>query len=218
MPYLIIDTSSERGIIAYGSSQEILFEKELPFGLNQSKFLLPLLTEALKPYGPIPQIEAIGCGIGPGSYTGIRIGVAVAQALAYSWKIPLIGIGSLLGFIPFDSSAFAAVMDARIGGLYYQKGKKMGSDVIFEGKPHVCSLEEARTRLTGVTHFVTPHMKSLKEKLKMDGLWEEKGPSSLQLLKCLENKHLAGEFIFPPEHLHLLYLRETEAEREKMRK
>lgn len=221
MPYLIIETSTERGIIAFGSSEDILFEEELPFGLNQSKFLLPRLTELLKPFGPFPKIDAIGAGVGPGSYTGIRIGVAVAQALAYSWNVPLIGISSLHGFAPETFSTFAAVSDARIGGLYFQKGTRSPTGVKYEGEPGVCTLEEAGLHLNETTHLISPSLQLLKAKLARahpdkNWEWEERGPSAFLLLKSLEKKVILGEAVTPPDSLDLLYLRKTEAEREKM--
>lgn len=222
MRYLVIDTCTERGVIAYGTKDEILFEQELPFGLNQSKFLMPALTEALKPYGAVPEMTAIGAGIGPGSYTGIRIGVAIAQALAYCWKVPLIGLPSLQGFIPSEPSVcFATVIDARIGGLYFQKGKSVLHDVSYEGLPQICPLQEAGTYLEGVSHLLTPSAKSLQAKLcklypDQNWVWEERGPSAKMLLLNAERKHGQGELVVPPQHLDLLYLRQTEAEREQL--
>lgn len=219
--YLIIDSSTERGMIAYGNSKELLFERALPFGLNQSKYLLPTLMEALKPYGAVPEVAAVGVGMGPGSYTGIRVGVAIAQTLAYCWKVPLIGVSSLAGFIPSaPTSRFATVVDARIGGLYFQKGKCLKDEVIFEGEPQVCPLEEARLHLEEVTHLVAPHVKGLQEKLTrlhpdVAWIWEEQSPSGKVLLQQVERKHLTGKVVEPPEHLDLLYLRKTQAENEK---
>jgi len=222
MRYLVVDTCTERGIIAYGSHEEVLFETELPFGLNQSKFLMPALQEAFKPFGIPPEIEAIGVGMGPGSYTGIRIGVALAQALAYGWEVPLIGIPSLQGFFPSVTSAhFAAILDARIGGVYFQKGTKRGDEVHYEQEPRNCPLEEFAGQIAGVTHLVSPCIHSLQAKLgklfpHAGWIWEERSPSARLLLKHVARKHAKGEEIMPPQHLNLLYLRQTEAEREKL--
>lgn len=222
MRYLVIDTCTERGVIAYGSQDKILFERELPFGFNQSKFLLPWLREELKPYGPLPELNGVGAGIGPGSYTGIRIGVAAAQALAYSWRVPLIGVSSLQGYVPSVSPvSFAVVLDARIGGLYFQKGSYGPNDKVhYEGDPQVCSLEEAGIHLGGVSHLVSPSVKSIQDKLDRlypdnKWIWQEKGPSARIQLKHLEEKFVRGETVMPPQHLDLLYLRQTEAERQQ---
>jgi tRNA threonylcarbamoyladenosine biosynthesis protein TsaB len=224
MRFLLIDTCTERGVIAYGNQHNLLFEKNLTFGLNQSKFLLPDLVEALKPFGHPPSLDAIGVGIGPGSYTGIRIGVAVAQTLAYSWNIPLVGVCSLEGFVPSKSSIhYAALIDARIGGVYFQEGWS-GQEGIHDHKnPQVLTLQEIGSHLEGIKHLVTPYSKSLQGKIKehcpeCEFAWEERAPSVQTLLYRIEQNFMIGNFVKPPAHLDLLYLRQTEAEREKIKR
>lgn len=223
MRYLLIDTCTERGVIAYGDQHLIFFEKDLPFGLSQSKFLMPYLVEALQPFGQPPILDAVGVTMGPGSYTGIRLGVAVAQTLAYCWKVPLVGVSSLDGFIPHETSVvFAAILDARIGGVYFQKGQRFPEGVHFKD-PQVLTLDEVGEHLEGVTHLVTPVAKSLQTKLSLHypdrhWIWEERAPSVHVLLQRVEQKYIQENFIHPPAHLDLLYLRQTEAEREAKRR
>jgi tRNA threonylcarbamoyladenosine biosynthesis protein TsaB len=226
MRLLIIETSTERGIIAYVDHQTLLFEKELPFGLNQSKFLMPHLLDSLRPFGCPPfGLEAIGVGIGPGSYTGIRLGVSVAQALAYSWKIPLVGVSSLYGFIPLEGEgAFASLVDARIGGTYVWKGWKDSTGIREESVPQVCPLEEIGGLLNTVSYLVTPFAKTLQAKLERlypdyqaQWQWQERAPSVKYLAQQVEHAYAQGRAVMPPQALELMYLRQTEAEREKMR-
>lgn len=219
MLILLIETSTERGVVAYGNSQKILFQKELPIGLNQSSSLLPYLAELFETFGNPPPLDLIGVGIGPGSYTGIRIGVAAAQALAYCLKIPLAGISSLTGFVPSHSNLpFAAVLDARIGGVYYQKGTSAEGRFTHED-PQISTIENAVNPLKDVPFLVTPAAKSLQAKFALSfpdrqWIWEERSPSLLALMQQVENQFAAHHIIFPPSPLNLLYLRETEAERE----
>ncbi len=221
MNFLLIDTSTERGIIAYGNSQNRFFERELPFGLSQSKFVMPYLEESLKPFGFPPILNAIAVGIGPGSYTGIRLGTAIAQALAFCWKVPLIGLSSLSGFVPKESiTQYAAILDARIGGVYFQKGV-VGQKEFFQEDPQIYSLDELGLHLEGVNHFVTPSAKTLQIKLNTfdpnsTWIWEERAPSISTLMQLAETKFLKGEIVSSPNRLELLYLRQTEAERKKV--
>lgn len=218
MRILLIETSTERGVVAYADGQTLLFEKQLPFGLNQSKFLMPVLQEALRAINP-SSVDVIGVGVGPGSYTGIRIGVAVAQTLAYSWKVPLVGIPSLNGFVPLENNvSFAALIDARIGGVYLRKGWKQEQEIIYQTEPLVCAWEEALSLLEGITYFVTPVAKSLQSKWSSynrdsQGIWQESAPSVPTLLNSAQLLYSQGKQVMPPQQLALLYLRETEAER-----
>lgn len=221
MAYLMIETSTDRGFIACLDKGSILFSKELPFGLNQSRHLMPELDILLKQINFDPrQLSCIGVGVGPGSYTGIRIGAAVAQALAFSWNIPLVGVSSLNGFVPASySETFAAIIDARIGGAYVRTGKKEGDTITYLSGPEVCPLEELGARLKGATYFVTPNSGSLRTKLagiypEGEWQWEERHPCIAAFGRSVEAAFLRGEAV-PAGKLDLLYLRKTEAEREK---
>lgn len=219
MYFLLIETSTERGVVAYGNDKNILFERELPLGLNQSAHLIPTIAEIAELFPLSSQLDAIGVGIGPGSYTGIRIGVAVAQGLAYAWKVPLIGISSLSGFIPYENEvSYAGVLDARIGGVYFQKGRI--GQASFQESPQISPLNQIGEHLQDVKYLITPLAGVLLSKFSKFfpenmWIWEERAPSVPFLLKQVESKCLNKEYIHPPDRLQLLYLRETEAERSR---
>lgn len=221
MPCLIIETSSERGVIACLENEKILFTKELPSGQNQSKYLMPELEASLESNGiQLNRLCCIGVGIGPGSYTGIRVGASVAQALAFSWSIPLIGVSSLDGFVPqYDKRPFAAIMDARIGGAYVRKGIKFFNEIQFTTEPEVCELEHLSKWLGQTSLLITPNKSSLKNKLaklypNQDWTWEERYPCVLSLSRSIQEVLARNESV-SYGNLKLLYLRKTEAERQK---
>jgi tRNA threonylcarbamoyl adenosine modification protein YeaZ len=162
----------------------------------------------------------IGVGIGPGSYTGIRVGVSVAQSLSYSWKIPIVGVSSLDGFIPSQKDViFAAMIDARIGGAYTRKGILTSEGVNYLSEPAIYPLSDIGFFLQDVKILVTPSSQSLKLKLDQQYShqaweWEEKAPSCDALATRVKMAYQQGLWK-NKGHLDLLYLRETEAEREK---
>lgn len=212
MHILLIETATERGVIAYGHQEQLLMACDLPFGLRQSHHLMTTLVSALAPWGGRPPLDCIAVGVGPGSYTGIRMGVSVAQTLAAVWQVPLVPLSSLVGFVPPVSGiSYATVVDARIGGIYVQKGE--------ERAPQLAPLPEAWEQLRAVSHLVTPSIAPLKRRLggipEATWTWHEVAPSPEVLYREAVYQLQQGKEVLPPAPLPLLYLRETEAERVK---
>ena len=89
-PVLLIDTATERGIVSIFDQETQLFHADLPYGLNNSKHLLPKIQEGLLSLGLEPKdLHCIACGTGPGSYTGMRVGAMTAKTLSFALEIPL---------------------------------------------------------------------------------------------------------------------------------
>lgn len=204
--FLILDTSTEQGVLALFEKSTLIQEVHLPYGLRNSRALLPELDRLFKQQGMTPQdLDFVAVGIGPGSYTGVRVGVVVAKMIHMTCKIPLVGVSSLKSFVPEKEGPFAAVSDARIAGMYLLKGEKIGEAVTWKGQPEICSSEPQ-----DISRYVTPH-----EKLRnrYPGEWEIVKPSAyylgLEAFKEFEQGHIAEN-----GHLDILYLRKTQAERE----
>lgn len=208
----IIDTSTERGLIAFVENHRVYFAKELPFGYNQSKSLMPELQKACEMLQlTASQIDCIGVGVGPGSYTGIRIGVAVAKALSYAWYVPLIGFCSLEGFIPKEDACFAAIIDAKIGGAYLLKGELVQGKVHYLSQPEVTPLDQLGEKLQNTPILVTPNCQILKGKVESlypqaAWQWEETAPSAEHIRSIVRAKYEKGEGSFDGS-VELLYLR-----------
>jgi tRNA threonylcarbamoyladenosine biosynthesis protein TsaB len=82
--------------------------------------LLPLAEAALRDAGVTwAEIDVLAVGIGPGGFTGLRLGVATARALAQGRGLPLVGVSSLQALAePVDADPVAAVLDARRGEVF----------------------------------------------------------------------------------------------------
>jgi len=90
-----IDTSAKRGIVCLGEKENIMIQ-EILSPHSSSQQLLPFLDILLKKRGKkIQDLEGIVVILGPGSFTGLRIGLSLAKSLAFTLKIPLVGIPSL---------------------------------------------------------------------------------------------------------------------------
>lgn len=212
---LAIDTSTEKGFIIFMENEHILFQKMFPFGLNNSKYLLPEMEAALKQMPrDLKDIDFIAVGIGPGSYTGIRVGVIVAKTMAFALNKPLVTFCSLQSFVPNGEESYAAVLDAKIGGAYVLKGG--------ETNPLVMPLNQIGEYLKDIKTLITPNALILKPKLASlypsnPWAWQESDPNPLYIGKLTVKKFQKGEFS-DGKQLELLYLRKTQAEIEKEEK
>ena len=93
---LFLDTSSKNLIVELLKDNEVLFSKNKETLNNHSEFLLPFINEGLNENNILPkQIDKIFVVVGPGSFTGTRIGVTVGKTLAYSIKKNIIPVSSL---------------------------------------------------------------------------------------------------------------------------
>jgi tRNA threonylcarbamoyladenosine biosynthesis protein TsaB len=88
------DTSAARCAAALLQGDRLLGQRQQEMARGQAERLMPLLEELLAEAGVgWRDLAVIGCGIGPGNFTGIRISVAAARGLALSLGIPAIGVG-----------------------------------------------------------------------------------------------------------------------------
>ncbi len=112
MNWLIIETSSNASCLVLGSQGRVIAHKPLIGGEHLSRTLAREVEQLLAQH-PLT-LDAIAVGTGPGSYTGIRIGAALGQSLAFGWNIPVRGFCSLAGY----ATNLPVAIDARGGGVY----------------------------------------------------------------------------------------------------
>lgn len=119
---LAIDTCGERSSAALLQGGRLLGLREGDDPRQQSRLLLPWIDEMLAASGLAPAaIDAIAVAVGPGAFTGIRLGLSVAQGLALAWSRPLRPVSSLAGLAWTGRAQplpVLAVLDARMGEVY----------------------------------------------------------------------------------------------------
>lgn len=220
MRSLVLCTATEKSIAAIVENSKILVSAELPAGLQNSKYLLPELQKGIKEQQiSLQQIDFIAVGIGPGSYTGIRVGVTCAKALAFALHKPLVGVCSLELFVPEQEGDYAVLIDAKIGGAYLFKASLHAGKVVPKQPPGVFPLTEIPAFIGHTPLILTPQAASLKMKLAAlfpnhHWEWQEQYPSATHLAACAEEKLAKGEFSLDGR-LELLYMRKTQAEIER---
>lgn len=202
---LIIETSTKRGIVAIMDDGKARYFAGLPFGYSNSRFLLPKIDEGLECVGiKAQQLDRIVVGIGPGSYTGIRVGAAAAKSISYASQVSLIGICTLKCFIPVKDGPFAAIIDAKMGGAYFMKGVRSQDKILYTSEPYVCSLEHLEPHLKNIQVLVTPESSRLQPILSQ-WEWQETGPDPAHMNFLANEKYEKGEYSVDGT-LKLLYL------------
>ncbi len=96
MTILHIETSTTICSVALSNNSKLLYSKYDDNGMNHAEKLSPFIDEALKVAKEKElKLDAISVSSGPGSYTGLRIGVSTAKGLCYGFGIPFISVDTL---------------------------------------------------------------------------------------------------------------------------
>lgn len=122
MKILCIDTSSTLCSVAILENTNLINKLELNNGLTHSETLMPLIKELFdKSNLSLKDINLIVSDIGPGSFTGIRIGVATCKAFSDSLNIPCIGISSLevLAYNIKNDGLICSTIDCKNDNCYF---------------------------------------------------------------------------------------------------
>lgn len=117
-----IDTATRVCSVAVCDNNKILGSLEVNVGLTHSEGLVPQLETLLKlARVEKEQLELIAVSRGPGSFTGLRIGMATAEAMAYALDLPLVAVDTLEAIaynLPVAGVRLIPVLDAQKGNLY----------------------------------------------------------------------------------------------------
>ena len=119
---LAIETSSLVSSVALLQDQTLRAEFTTQARLTHSEQLMPHIADMLQKAGvQKQQIDAVAVSIGPGSFTGLRIGLATAKGLAFAWNVPIIGVEtpvSLAWNSVGAADTLCVFIDAQKGNVY----------------------------------------------------------------------------------------------------
>ncbi len=121
MVILGLDTTGNTLSVALSEDTKILGETSINDTKKHSETLLPVLNGLLEVLGrELSEVGLISVAVGPGSFTGIRIGVATAKGLAHALGVPVAQIDTLDGLLQnvFFDGTICAIMDARRNQVY----------------------------------------------------------------------------------------------------
>ncbi|MDD6644471.1 MAG: tRNA (adenosine(37)-N6)-threonylcarbamoyltransferase complex dimerization subunit type 1 TsaB [Oscillospiraceae bacterium] len=231
MKILGIDTSAKTSSVGICDDDKIVGELFLDKGLTHSETILPMIDEILTRNGlTLDDIDALAVNNGPGSFTGIRIGVAVVKGLAFEKNIPCYEVSTLdsIAYNCKDKNGLVvAVMDARRNQVYnanYIVSDGKAEKVIKDRSILIKDLYLEISEYDGDVFVIGDGQDKVKEFFEENNMTQDnfyfpdyydnlqKGiNTALIAYDCLENKK-CGEEILP------LYLKLSQAEQELRKK
>lgn len=232
MRILGIDTSSKRCTTCILENDNVIIELHSDNEKTHSQKLMPLIDELFKKTNlSLKDIDLIACCIGPGSFTGVRIGISTAKAFADVYNFKTVGVSSLEGLaynikddikefkvhtITDTSFIICSIIDAKNENVYYAIFDENYNEL---DKPSTSSIDELIYKLKEYnkpTFFVgdgaVVYFEKLKNSLASTTFFEEEKnlASSISIAKFAYNKYVDGNY---SSSLSPMYLRKSQAER-----
>lgn len=121
MIILALDTCLAACSVAILDGGRVLAARSEPMARGHQERLAPLAAEIMAEAGlAFADLDRIGVTLGPGSFTGLRVGLAFAKGLGAALSLPVVGVGVLEALADGQPGLVFAVMDAKRGQLYLQ--------------------------------------------------------------------------------------------------
>ncbi|TNI03940.1 tRNA (adenosine(37)-N6)-threonylcarbamoyltransferase complex dimerization subunit type 1 TsaB [Aeromonas veronii] len=219
MKILAVDTATEACSAALLVGDK-LFSRWEEAPRDHTRKILPMVQAVLEDAGiSLSDLDAIAFGRGPGSFTGVRIGISVAQGLAFGAGVPLIGISTLAamaqGAYRLDGAEqVLTAIDARMNEVYFGRYELIDGRMQLVGDEVVSepvALVDVRGKLAGRVTCVGTGFETYGETLS--GLADELAvsqvgfPAAEDMLPLARAAWLAGEAV-PVEQATPVYLRD----------
>jgi tRNA threonylcarbamoyladenosine biosynthesis protein TsaB len=216
-PVLGIDTSGTVGSVALLSpalATEEVFEEGLIHGVALAPSVAHLLEQASI---DAADLAAVAVGLGPGSYTGVRVGVTFAKTLAFAAEVPVVGVSSLDAMAenaPHGERVVCA-RDARRGSLYARTYHRQPDGAVPEGPLRLLPLTGVRDTLPADALVIGDALDRFADLLSGDGrtpgdrdLWRSTAVAVARIGARLVHERGPDD----PHDLAPIYLRASEAE------
>ena len=223
MLILGIDTATPQVGVAIGGHEGVIASFSSAKGKRHAETLVPAVDFLCRQaHVELDEIGAIAVDVGPGLFTGLRVGVATAKAMASALRVPVIGVSSLdlLAFpLRTTNRRILSVVDARRGEVFFAAYRQVPGGVQRLTEPRVGSPEElcSEVQATGeeclaVGDGARRYAEDLCELTKVEiadaGLAY---PSPSSLVQLAHARALREDFVNPWE-LQPVYLRKADAE------
>lgn len=223
MLVLAIDTATKIGSVAlYDDKIGVIGEINLYVKVNHSNVIMDAVDSLFKLSGlNIKDVDRIAVTIGPGSFTGIRIGTAIAKGLAYSLKKPIVGVNELdvlAHMVENREDIIVPLIDARKERVYFSKYRYIDNILLREEEYKDGELRDVLEDLKGkkVTFIgdgATVNEKLINEILEKDyNIYSKANSIPRAGVAAQISLHLPEDNLYT---LEPLYVNKSQAEREK---
>ena len=146
MTILAMDTATMTSSVAVATEERVLAELTAETRFTHSETLVANIEEVLRLADvKREELSAVAVSLGPGSFTGLRIGLAAAKAIAYALSIPLVGVPTLevlAAAFPSPGAIVAPLIDAQKGNGYFALYRFTETGLVCEKDVCVASPEE----------------------------------------------------------------------------
>lgn len=164
-----IDTSSAVGTVAISRDGAPVCRLTISADMTHSRTILETMGKVTaEAHISMQDIGIVAVGVGPGSYTGVRVGIAFAKGIAFGLKIPVVGVCSFESMLftrkEFDG-AICTLVDAKMGGTYWAAYRVEGAEIITIKTPMVSRTEEIQFECGSKTLFLSPEIEKFMEAL-----------------------------------------------------
>jgi tRNA threonylcarbamoyladenosine biosynthesis protein TsaB len=223
MLILGIDTATPAVGCAIGGHEGVLASFSAARGRRHAESLVPAIDHLRRSVGiELEELGAIAVDVGPGLFTGLRVGVATAKAMASALRVPVVGVPSLdlVAFpVRFTPRLIASVVDARRGEVFFAFYRHVPGGLQRVSEPRVGSTEELTAELLAsgeeclaVGDGARRYAGALRELTSVEvadaGL---AFPSAASLVQLAHARALREEFVNPWD-VEPVYLRKADAE------
>ena len=217
-----IETSTPRTSVALGDGQDVLASVSVA-GKARQEAVTPALEYLLGTTGQdLARVGGIAVGIGPGLFTGLRVGVETAKTLAQVLRIPIAGLSSLdtLAYaVRHTHKRIAAVIDGRRGEVFFSLYRAVPGGVVRETEPAVVTpagltaeLEAVGEEVLAVGNGAMLYRDALEELTGVEvGTSVTAHPEAAVLVELAVPRFVREEFDRPFDIVPL-YLRKSDAE------
>lgn len=158
MKILAVDTSATAASVAVAEENKLIGEFSINTALTHSQTLMPMVDELLNNTGlSVNDIDAVAVNAGPGSFTGVRIGVAAVKGIAFPKNLPCVSVSTLESMaynMLGNDCIVCSVMDARCSQVYNALFRVKGCTVTRMTDDRALSLTDLKNELQNINEKV----------------------------------------------------------------